>query len=402
MKRDDKGNLYTHSSYNENIWNRYLTISEHLSVVVREEEQIYSQEGAKSQFEIFNNTNNNVIYIKDIYKSIFSFINPINRIKNNKIIKNSVIKNDCVIARLPSSTGFKAVEIAKKNRIPYICEAVACPWDAYWNHSLRGKLLALFNVFKMKSTFKKAPYALYVTNEFLQRRYPTKGKTVACSNVSLIPSDESVLANRLAKIKKLNEKINLGTVAAVDVRFKGQQYVIRALGKLKKQGITNYEYQIVGGGDQSFLRSEVIKNNVEDQVVFLGAFPHIKVFEWLDTIDIYIQPSRQEGLPRALIEAMSRALPCIGARTGGIPELLESSFIFSNSKSEINEIIKILQSMTPEIMDAQAHRNFDCANEYDRNTIEQRRRNFLKILKTVLYHLIIKYSYIQLTFYDFC
>ena len=42
----------------------------------------------------------------------------------------------------------------------------------------------------------------------------------------------------------------------------------------------------------------------------------------LDTCDIYVQPSLQEGLPRALIEAMSRGCPCIGARTAGIPELL--------------------------------------------------------------------------------
>ncbi len=165
------------------------------------------------------------------------------------------------------------------------------------------------------------------------------------------------------------------------MRYKGQQYIIRALGKLKKQGITNFEYHLVGGGDQSYLRSQAKKYNVEHQVKFIGPLPHEKVFAWLDTIDIYAQPSRQEGLPRALIEAMSRGLPCIGARTGGIPELIEPAYIFNNSRKEIDEIINILLSMTPDVMEKQARRNFEFAKSYERSILEKRRREFFEEFK---------------------
>ena len=62
--------------------------------------------------------------------------------------------------------------------------------------------------------------------------------------------------------------------------------------------------------------------------------------------DIYIQPSLQEGLPRAVVEAMSTALPCIGFNTGGIPELLEPEYIVKLKNVDgIVQRIKILEDI---------------------------------------------------------
>lgn len=153
---------------------------------------------------------------------------------------------------------------------------------------------------------------------------------------------------------------------------------MEALGHLKKQGIVNFEYQLAGSGDQTYLKSMAERYNVLDQVKFLGAIPHDRVFDWLDTIDIYAQPSRQEGLPRALIEAMSRGIPALGARTAGIPELLEDKFIFSNTTNNINEICEILMGLDQETMLAQAKRNYIESKKYDKEIIEGRRKVFLK------------------------
>ncbi|MFA5603080.1 MAG: glycosyltransferase, partial [Bacilli bacterium] len=125
-------------------------------------------------------------------------------------------------------------------------------------------------------------------------------------------------------------------------------------------------------------RSVANKHGVADQIKFLGAMPHNKVFDWLETIDIYTQPSRQEGLPRALIEAMSRGLPAFGARTAGIPELLEDRFIFSNTRKNIDEIFEILKSFNKDTMIEQAKRNFKESKEYDKNVVEERRRKFFE------------------------
>lgn len=299
------------------------------------------------------------------------------------IIEREVINSDGIIARLPSSIGNIAVEMAKKNNKPYLIEVVACPWDARWNHSLKGKVVAPFSYYRMKRLVKESKYTVYVTESFLQNRYPTKGKNTNCSNVALKEFHDDVLNIRIKRITKkaLKEPIVLGTTAAVNVKHKGQQYIIKALGKLKAEGLTNYEYQLVGGGDQTYLKSIAEKYDVINQVKFLGAMPHNKVFDWLETIDIYAQPSRQEGLPRALIEAMSRAVPAFGARTAGIPELLDDKFIFSNTRTNIDEIIEILKSFDKATMTVQAKRNYEESKKYDKDVIEERRRKFFEDFK---------------------
>ena len=159
------------------------------------------------------------------------------------------------------------------------------------------------------------------------------------------------------------------------MRYKGQEYVIQAIAELKKQGY-DFEYRLVGGGDKSRLQSIADKFGVQDKVIFEGSMPHERVFDYLDNIDVYIQPSKTEGLPRALIEAMSRGCPCIGSNAGGIPELLDTNFIFNSGS--VKELATMLANFDIEKMFDQAKRNFECSKGYAKEVIETRRYKFLK------------------------
>jgi len=375
--RVDKDSNYYGIAHNNHLFKRYYKIADSVAVAIRlkniknkEEKELLSQITV-SPFKLYEISNPSSI------KGL------INRNKINQKIEKAVLDSDYIVARIPSMIGNIAIKHAKKHDKPCLTELVACPWDAFWNHSLKGKLVAPYMYLKTKNNVRNSKYVIYVTNEFLQRRYPTLGVHTNCSNVVLTDLDERILKSRLNKIKSKSssDKIILGTTAAVNVKYKGQQYIIEALGNLKKSGYINYEYQLVGDGDQSYLRSIAKKHNVLDQIKFLGPKKHEDVFKWLDTIDIYVQPSRQEGLPRALIEAMSRGLPAFGAATAGIPELLKAEYIFSNNKSNIREIITILKQFNKTQLSELSIENYKEAYKYHIDLITKKRDTFFEQFK---------------------
>lgn len=319
IKKDIEGNFYTDGSYDMQIWNRYLKLFDSITLITRNDPYTYTVKDAQKMFNIISSNKINCIFVPDRTNSLLSYINPSLILKRKKIIMNEINECDAVIVRLPGEA--RVIDYAKQCKKKYMVEVVGCPFDTLWNHSVKGKMLAIPSYFKLRKAMKKTDYAIYVTEHFLQKRYPTKGMEIGCSDV--------FIQNKRSKIRTTNKKeIIIGTAAATDIRYKGQQYVIKALYNLKKMSDIRYIYQIAGNGNTDYLKSLVKKYNLTDSVVFLGSIPHCAMDDWYRTLDLYIQPSTQEGLPRALIEAMSNSVACIGSDAGGIPELLENDAIF--------------------------------------------------------------------------
>lgn len=315
------------------------------------------------------------------------FLNKINTLKsylsktkeNSSIAERAVKESDVCVIHAPGE--YDVIKYAKKYNKPYFVVVCGCPWDSLWNYDWRGKLMAPLAYIKLRKTLRDAPYVVYVTSKFLQRRYPTKGKWIACSNANAVTGQDGVLERRLSHIEKLKEEkriLKIGTSAAVDVPYKGQEYVIRAIGQLMKEGIV-FEYHLIGRGDDGRLRQIAKEEGVEESVVFHGSLPHDEVFAFLDNMDIYIQPSKQEGLPRAMIEAMSRGCLCMGSNIAGIPELIDAEYLFN--KGDAKKIAAILKQITLEKLAAQAKKNYEEAKDYDVNVLSERRLNFLNDFK---------------------
>lgn len=274
--------------------------------------------------------------------------------------------------------GWWGASACKKLGKTYMIEVVACAWNAYWNHSLMGKIVALPNYILQRRAIWEAPFVIYVTQKFLQRRYPTKGYNIGVSDVELWVSDDlsyisRVLERRRKRISSSHKRFIIGTAGAIDIKYKGQSNIIKAIYLLRQRGIDLFEYQLAGSGDKEYLEKVASKYGMNDRVTFLGSIPHEDLIDWYDNIDIYIQPSLTEGLPRALIEAMSRGLPCFGTRVGGIPELLDDKYTCEKRRNLAEQFSKLLETVREEDMIVMAEKNILVSKQYTEETLAIRR-----------------------------
>lgn len=384
MKEDFKGNFYTSGSYNDKVWSIYLKVFDEIEVMFRKDSYIYKEEHAKKNFQVFKHPKMTFSQIDNYYSSIRSFFNLKLRNEINRNLEEKVKTCDYLIARLPSDVSRKAVQFAIKHKKPYLIELVGCPWNAYWFHSLKGKVLAPYNWYTNKQTLAKAKFVIYVTDKFLQARYPNLQYNIGCSDVVLKNINDEILENRLEKIKrrffKEDQSFTVGTIGPVDVKYKGQEFVIRAISELKKEG-HNINYQIVGGGNNIRLRKVAENLNVLENITFLSNMPHENIFGYLDNIDLYIQPSLTEGLPRAVIESLSRACPSIGTNVGGIPELVSDKNVFAaKDVLKIKKMIKMYKE-DYELNTKESIKAYRISKKYENKVLENKKINFLLFFK---------------------
>lgn len=375
MFRDCNG-VYCNTTITSEMFSRYFQVVDKLIVVIRtlhldktyEEANLKKVELDGLEFIEVPNLNSISGFLRD-------------KPKYKKLIKEQVEKADLIFARMPSVISDMTIHLARKMEKRYMVEVGGCAWDSYWNHGLLGKLVAPYMYFNEIKGVKHADFASYVTENWLQKRYPCKCTSISASNVYLGDIHKSVLEKRLKKLESgMNDKpIVIGTTAAVDVKYKGQEYIIRAISKLNKQGY-NFEYELVGGGDVSYLKNISRRLGVDDKVRFKGLLLRSDVLNWLDSIDIYAQPSKQEGLPRALIEALSRACPSIGSTTAGIPELLQSETVFKNG--DIKRICEILKIFVATDLRKIAKRNYEKAKEYQLSHLDSKRNSIYEQYRT--------------------
>ena len=171
-------------------------------------------------------------------------------------------------------------------------------------------------------------------------------------NIKLVTNSKRELRSVLSLP---SDNILLCNVSAIDP-VKGLDILINAVGILKTHyGLTNFKCCHIGG-----LRSETDENisyqqelfrqvkgqKLENEFLWLGHRNDIDSI--LSVFDIYVHPSRMEGLGVAIMEACTHSLPVVGTRVGGIPEIVhhnENGFLFSPESAEelagyLNQLIK--------------------------------------------------------------
>jgi glycosyltransferase involved in cell wall biosynthesis len=254
-----------------------------------------------------------------------------------KILWRLAKPDTAYVLRVPGTIPALFSLIATLRGIPFALQCVADPADQLGKGSVKHPLRPLFqNMFVgiLKWQCKAAGAAMYVTRAALQKRYPPNHRIEAQSYTDLVLDEPAFREERPEKGSLPDRPVilNVGMMAQL---YKGQDTLIHAVAICKSRGV-EIQLNLVGDGQyKSELEALAFELKVEQQVKFLGKLangPAIR--DELDACDIFCLPSRQEGLPRALMEAMARKVPCLGSDVGGIPELLEPDYIFPADNPE--------------------------------------------------------------------
>jgi glycosyltransferase involved in cell wall biosynthesis len=108
------------------------------------------------------------------------------------------------------------------------------------------------------------------------------------------------------------------------VPAKGHRILLEALRLLRDRAIPIRLTLIGGGPDLPDLQQFVERYNLTDLVTFTSALSHSQTIAQLRRADIFALASFAEGIPVALMEAMSLGIPCVATSIAGIPELIRT------------------------------------------------------------------------------
>ncbi|MDB5318294.1 MAG: glycosyl transferase family 1 [Rhodospirillales bacterium] len=103
---------------------------------------------------------------------------------------------------------------------------------------------------------------------------------------------------------------------------KGIPELIQAAGSEAMRGL-DWVMLIAGNGDPDPWRAQAVRLGVEDRVRFIGWVDSPRARNLLTESDIFVLPSRNEGLPMAILEAMAFGLPVVATPVGDIREAVE-------------------------------------------------------------------------------
>ena len=120
------------------------------------------------------------------------------------------------------------------------------------------------------------------------------------------------------------------------VHQKGLDLALRALSGLKD---LDWEWRIAGDGPQSdFLKLLAHELGIADRVHFLGWQSRGQLIGHYQWSNLFLFPSRHEGMPNAVLEAMASGLPVIASRIAGSEELVvdgETGFLFPSEDVDL-------------------------------------------------------------------
>jgi glycosyltransferase involved in cell wall biosynthesis len=342
FERTPDGAVWTRSNHSFGDWRRYLHVFERVRVLARVlDVDTPPPEGMRADGERVSVT------ALPYYVGFEQFCRRWREVRSAAL--EAIGPRDAILLKVPSPLSCLVGTALKRQRRPYSVQVIGDAWGVFSRGCLEHPLRPLLQwEYARRAIFlcRHAAAASYVTETALQKRYAASASAfqVGISDVHLPPD---AFAKGPRPYPGRPEPVRVAVVASLEQPYKGIDILLEALAMCHSCGL-QFRLTIVGEGKlRSKFEALGSQLGLKDCISFTGALPAGKqVFAVLDASDLFVMPSRQEGLPRAVLEAMARATPCIGSVVGGIPELLDPEDLVEagNASALASRILEVCSS----------------------------------------------------------
>jgi len=321
----------------------------------------------------------------------------INRLRSAECQQILIARKNRALARRMKSSG---IEIRQVSCNP-ISIALACKnVDILHVHEGRGVYGAYLH-----SLFSRTPYIITrrVDNPISQHYFARQAYHSAAAIAAVAPQVAKIIkyyhpnlkplvvhsgsSNLIADktfVKKIRSEYPkrsflVGHIGALDNNQKGQEFIIEVARELQHTH-PDIHFLLVGGGDdEAMLKS--LATGLEN-LRFVGFVENVG--DYLAAFDIFILPSRKEGIGSILLDAMAAKLPLIASRVGGVPDIVhngKNGYLIEAKRSDLlKEAILHLYS-TPQLRTKMGEFGSQLAMNFTDKIMSEK---YLKIYQSIL------------------
>jgi glycosyltransferase involved in cell wall biosynthesis len=363
--RTPDGAYWTASVFGPSFWSRYLAAFEEVAIIAR----VRAADRPKPEWERVDQRAISVAAVPD-YVGLLEFMQCFRTVRRSLV--RAIQACDALIVRAPSLLGM--LLLPELRHRCYGLEVVGDPLDMFARNSVSHRFRPVIRQFAaaaLRQMCEEAQCVAYVTQRALQRRYPPGASAFSTQYSSVeLPDSHYALEPRRYGTSPEHVLVSVGTLEQL---YKGPDVVLAALEELVSAHPVSLRW--AGGGKYlDAMRARAAATGVSGRAEFVGCLPPGRpIRDLLDGGDLFILASRQEGVPRAMLEAMARGLPCIGTRVGGMTELLpDECLVPPNDPGALARKRRAVLS-EPEQLSRMSEQSLATARRYNSAELEPRR-----------------------------
>ena len=295
-----------------------------------------------------------------------------------KSIRRVVNGCDAAVLRIPSTIALRVGDQVMASGMPFACEVVYDAEDGWRGYKGLSRLAWKLIDRQMRMLCSFADGVSCVTEHYLQRHYFSKKPDAFQEHYSSLALDRSFYGQPKAFPAAHTFKIAHIANQVGEQSAKGHKQTIEAVKRLIDRDV-DVEVRFAGndrqGGIERF-RDYARKLGVDNHVEFVGFLDRAGVDRLLSEADIYVMPTIAEGLPRVIIEAMAKGLPCITTPVSGNPELVDRHFLVNYY--ETGTLADRIEELTknPVLYENTSRSNFERSWCYEASVLEKKRDGF--------------------------